>query len=144
MSYSDDLIWACVRNNSCFLRKGRKPNATFSTERGNLTGKNSFKYSGLANSKTIDLRADGDALVLTTKVKDIAKVARKVRSGGLGSAWCTRVCAAVHSRRASAPGALGARPWPMRAASVRGPSVCLTAPSACARAARRWLRSPSR
>jgi large subunit ribosomal protein L28e len=78
---SPDLLWHCVRNNSSFLRKGRCPNVTFTCEPGNLTGKNSFTASGLANTKTVDIQpASGSALKLTTTSKDPA-VARKVGVG---------------------------------------------------------------
>ena len=51
MSASADLQWLLVRNNSSFLVK--KNGATFTSEPNNLTQLNTFKYSGLANSKTV-------------------------------------------------------------------------------------------
>eukprot|EP00306_Pavlova_sp_CCMP459_P011025 CAMPEP_0185189650 /NCGR_PEP_ID=MMETSP1140-20130426/6171_1 /TAXON_ID=298111 /ORGANISM="Pavlova sp., Strain CCMP459" /LENGTH=146 /DNA_ID=CAMNT_0027756229 /DNA_START=41 /DNA_END=481 /DNA_ORIENTATION=+ len=86
MSVSPDLVWACVRNNSSFIRGVRKPCASFTTEPGNLTGRNAFKYSGLANKKTLDVRANGDKLKLTMKVKGIDAVAHKPKAS-------TRTCA---------------------------------------------------
>lgn len=47
---SADLTWALVRNTSSFLKTNKADGAVFSTEPMNLTGKNSFKYSGLANA----------------------------------------------------------------------------------------------
>jgi hypothetical protein len=57
---SDPLVWQCVKNHNSFLRKqGVNPKRggmmTFSAERGNLMSLNSYKYSGLANSKQIQL-----------------------------------------------------------------------------------------
>lgn len=48
---SSELYWNCIRNNNAFLV--RRSGVTFSTEPGNLTCQNSFKYSGLAQNKTI-------------------------------------------------------------------------------------------
>lgn len=48
---SADLQWAILRNNSCFLVK--KDGYEFTSEPGNLNQKNSFKFSGLANTKVL-------------------------------------------------------------------------------------------
>ncbi|KAJ1626115.1 ribosomal L28e/Mak16 [Pavlovales sp. CCMP2436] len=75
---SPDLIWGCVKNTSAFLRKGRFPGVSFSTEPGNLTNKASFKASGLANKKTIDIvQLEGGKLQLTTNVTDFEGTMRK-------------------------------------------------------------------
>jgi len=42
-----------VRNNNSFLVK--RDGAQFTKEKGNLLAKNSFKFSGLANPKTVDI-----------------------------------------------------------------------------------------
>ena len=57
---ADSLVWMCVKNNNAFLvKRGKKTSrcgaVQFSKERGNLLNVNSFKYSGLANSKAIDI-----------------------------------------------------------------------------------------
>mmetsp|Transcript_25745 Transcript_25745/g.43373 ORF Transcript_25745/g.43373 Transcript_25745/m.43373 type:complete len:144 (+) Transcript_25745:104-535(+) len=57
---SESLVWLCVKNNNAFLVKRGKKNSRcgatqFSKESGNLMNVNSFKYSGLANKKTIDI-----------------------------------------------------------------------------------------
>ena len=56
---SDALIWELIKDNNSFLTKrGRDPRSgpvQFSSEPGNLLGVNSFKYSGLANSKAAGL-----------------------------------------------------------------------------------------
>lgn len=64
---ADALVWQLVRNNNSFLvkRGGGGPkggNASragavqFSREPGNILGVNSFKYSGLANAKAVDIQ----------------------------------------------------------------------------------------
>ena len=58
---SDSLVWHLLRDNNCFLHKRgrttRNGAVQFSSEPGNLMNVNTFKYSGLANSKAIDLQA---------------------------------------------------------------------------------------
>lgn len=58
LKMSDPLIWQCVKNHNAFLRKqGVNPKRggmmCFSAEKGNLASLNSFKFSGIANSKQI-------------------------------------------------------------------------------------------
>ncbi|KAI9317773.1 ribosomal L28e/Mak16 [Dichotomocladium elegans] len=65
---SADLVWALVKNNNAFLVK--RSNGQFSSEPGNLTNLNSFKYSGLANAKTVDIAPAARGVRVTTlKVK---------------------------------------------------------------------------
>ncbi|KAL1927009.1 hypothetical protein VTP01DRAFT_5339 [Rhizomucor pusillus] len=66
---SADLVWTLVKNNNSFLVK--RPGVQFSAEKGNLMNLHSYKYSGLANAKTVDIRADGarGVRVTTKKVK---------------------------------------------------------------------------
>ena len=58
---SESLIWHLIRDNNSFLVKRgqtkRDGSVQFSKEPGNLLGVHSFKYSGLANNKAIDLQA---------------------------------------------------------------------------------------
>ncbi|XP_010535207.1 PREDICTED: 60S ribosomal protein L28-2-like [Tarenaya hassleriana] len=69
------LIWEMVKKNNSFLVKqfGRgTAGVQFSKESNNLYNLNSYKHSGLANSKTVSIQAEGkDASVLlaTTKTK---------------------------------------------------------------------------
>ena len=76
---SSDLIWTLVRNNSCFLKKQANM-PVLTSEPNNLTGMNTFKFSGLANAKTVGITAaaDGKGIVLTKKVTKSER-ARKVR-----------------------------------------------------------------
>merc|ERR1712238_106567 len=62
---SAELVWLCVRNNSSFLQK--KDGKFFTTEPNNLTAKNSFRYSGLCQKKTVGLEAGEKGVVLSTK-----------------------------------------------------------------------------
>eukprot|EP00933_Yihiella_yeosuensis_P063476 TRINITY_DN66639_c0_g1_i1.p2 TRINITY_DN66639_c0_g1~~TRINITY_DN66639_c0_g1_i1.p2 ORF type:complete len:150 (-),score=48.23 TRINITY_DN66639_c0_g1_i1:96-545(-) len=80
---SPDLVWACIKKNSCFIRKsikGQAPAAapTLSAEPGNLGGVHSFKFSGLANSDVlgVDVKTTGkkDAVILTTRSRKDEKL----------------------------------------------------------------------
>merc|ERR1711865_526732 len=69
---SQDLIWSIVRNNSFFFTQCRNNGKlTLTTEPNNLTGFNTFKYSGLANKKVVGLSANttGAGCVLSIKAK---------------------------------------------------------------------------
>jgi large subunit ribosomal protein L28e len=68
----DQLVWEIVKKNSSFLRKKnghtkRSGSITFSVERGNLKSLNQLKYSGLANTKTIDVISRDNRAQLITK-----------------------------------------------------------------------------
>jgi len=65
---SADLQWAILRNHSSFLvRKRKGTQGDLTSEPGNLTQINSFKFSGLANTKTVGLTVENKKVVLTTK-----------------------------------------------------------------------------
>ena len=57
---TESEIWECVKKNNSFLVKRSQGSnkAQFSAEPGNLYNLNTFKYSGLANAKTIDIATD--------------------------------------------------------------------------------------
>lgn len=76
----DQLLWELTRRNSSFLRKKngqtkRSGTITFSTEPGNVKSLNLFKYSGLANSKVMDIVCTSD-----NRAQLITKVASKAAS----------------------------------------------------------------
>lgn len=48
---SPQLVWQLVKNNNCYLRRNVN-NTWFSTERGNLSGRNSYKHSGALRRST--------------------------------------------------------------------------------------------
>ena len=56
---ADSLVWLLVKDNNSFLHKrgrtSRSGAVQFSNEPGNLMNVNSFKFSGLANSKAVDV-----------------------------------------------------------------------------------------
>lgn len=56
---SANVVWQCVRKNSCFLR--RSNGVTLTAEPLNLTGKNSFRHSGLANKRPVGLSLVGES-----------------------------------------------------------------------------------
>jgi hypothetical protein len=76
------LVWEVVKKNNAFIRKGRTATgAIFSAEAGNLTNQHSYKASGLANGKTIDIQAGNKAVLVTLKGKKGKKVAQKLTKG---------------------------------------------------------------
>ena len=84
VAVADALVWECIKNNNSFMKKvngrtSRSGTVRFSAERGNLMSKSSYKYSGLANSKTIDISPSSDnRATLTIKTK---KAGTSAKSG---------------------------------------------------------------
>ncbi len=82
---SDSLVWHLIRDNNSFIvkrgRKNRVGAVQFSKEPGNLMAANSFKWSGLANSKTIDVvdTGKGHSFAIVTKVRAIFLRGRESR-----------------------------------------------------------------
>ncbi|KAK0184686.1 ribosomal L28e/Mak16 [Armillaria mellea] len=64
---SSDLQWLLVRNNSSFIVKRVPEGPIFSREPGNLRNLHSYKYSGLANAKTIDVSDSPAGVKITTR-----------------------------------------------------------------------------
>ncbi|XP_076454737.1 large ribosomal subunit protein eL28-like [Babylonia areolata] len=64
---SADLSWLIVRNSSSFLLKRNRQNLTL--EPNNLKGRNSFRFSGLVQKRTVGVEPakDGKGVVLITK-----------------------------------------------------------------------------
>ncbi|CAL8470823.1 g10365 [Coccomyxa elongata] len=60
------LVWQLVKNYNCFLHKGLN-GSQFSAEPGNLYNLNSYKYSGLANEKTVHVEAGEDGAFSVTR-----------------------------------------------------------------------------
>ena len=69
---ADALVWQLIKNNNAFLvkkeRTSRRGQVMFSKESGNLMNVNSFKYSGIANSKTIGIDTNEKDITMTLKV----------------------------------------------------------------------------
>ncbi|EMD32586.1 hypothetical protein CERSUDRAFT_143604 [Gelatoporia subvermispora B] len=66
---SGDLQWLLLRKQNAFIVKRVPEGPVFSREPGNLTNLHSFKYSGLANPKAIDVREKEGAIQITTLKK---------------------------------------------------------------------------
>ena len=66
---SAEIVWECIRKNHSFLRTSPGSAAVLSAEPGNLTGKNSIKYSGL-----LPVRAGGLNIVSNGKKQSIVLV----------------------------------------------------------------------
>ncbi|CAM9575317.1 unnamed protein product [Ectocarpus sp. 6 AP-2014] len=63
---SNELVWSLVRRNTCFLYKRngqtkRSGKVVLTAEPNNLTNVNSYKCSGLANSKAVGIQFAKDA-----------------------------------------------------------------------------------
>lgn len=69
---SDALVWQLIKNNNAFLVKRERSNRSgavqFSKEPANLLNVNSFKYSGIANSKAIGINSVDKSITMTLKV----------------------------------------------------------------------------
>lgn len=62
---SSDLIWQVVRKDNSFLRSSN--GVTLSLEPNNVANVNSFKFSGLANAKTVGVTVENKRVVMTTR-----------------------------------------------------------------------------
>merc|ERR1711981_213435 len=95
---SSDLVWQCVRNNSCFIQKRKcgSNKVMFTTEPNNLTNLNRFKDSGLANAQAVDLTSNGKkGCVLSAKnPKRQRQVKRSVSSTKFAGSF-TKVASAI-------------------------------------------------
>eukprot|EP00443_Scrippsiella_acuminata_P093277 CAMPEP_0115427308 /NCGR_PEP_ID=MMETSP0271-20121206/29380_1 /TAXON_ID=71861 /ORGANISM="Scrippsiella trochoidea, Strain CCMP3099" /LENGTH=142 /DNA_ID=CAMNT_0002852337 /DNA_START=7 /DNA_END=435 /DNA_ORIENTATION=- len=54
MAAAAALVWECVKGNNSFIRKSRNM-PVMSAEPGNLCGLSSYKFSGLANAKALNV-----------------------------------------------------------------------------------------
>lgn len=72
VSCPDSLVWQLTsRNTSKMVKRGGRKSRTgsirFSREAGNVANVSTFKHSGFANSKTIDLSISGSDITLNLK-----------------------------------------------------------------------------
>merc|ERR1712167_554125 len=65
MSASSDLVWQIIRKNNSFLVKRNM--LELSSEPNNLMNKNSFKYSGIANTEAVGIEDEGKGVTFTKK-----------------------------------------------------------------------------
>ncbi len=52
---SADLIWELTKKHNSFLHRKNPDGTRFTREAGNVTNVHSYKYSGLANEKTVSV-----------------------------------------------------------------------------------------
>eukprot|EP00697_Spironema_sp_BW2_P015445 gnl/Spiro4/62_TR34_c0_g1_i1.p2 gnl/Spiro4/62_TR34_c0_g1~~gnl/Spiro4/62_TR34_c0_g1_i1.p2 ORF type:complete len:201 (-),score=82.97 gnl/Spiro4/62_TR34_c0_g1_i1:102-632(-) len=95
---SPDLLWLLVRNNSSFLVK--RNGAEFTSEPGNLTNMNSFKFSGLANRKAVDLS------IVKNKVTIGLKKSKQSKVRSPAKAWATSVLSRTTPRAGQIPASI--------------------------------------
>ena len=79
---SSELIWNVIRVNNAFLKTSN--GTTFSKEPNNLMNVNSFKFSGLANQKTVGVALNGKKIVMTTRHGGPNKVSKAQKKTTLG------------------------------------------------------------
>ncbi len=80
----DSLTWSLINQNNSFMRKrngrtSRSGAIRFSAEPGNLKSVSTFKYSGLANSKTFDV----SSVVVGDKKRHKIVVSSKTSKAGV-------------------------------------------------------------
>mmetsp|Transcript_48826 Transcript_48826/g.115991 ORF Transcript_48826/g.115991 Transcript_48826/m.115991 type:complete len:145 (+) Transcript_48826:26-460(+) len=85
-SVAPDLLWMLTRANNSFLVKRDGGRTQFCKEQFNLKNQNSFKFSGIANSKGCDLQPTENGAILTiksqkgkTKPAQLCKVTKMAR-----------------------------------------------------------------
>ncbi|KAG6815906.1 hypothetical protein H0H87_010352 [Tephrocybe sp. NHM501043] len=64
---SSDLQWLLLRNNNSFIVKRVVEGPVFSKEPGNLRNLHSYKFSGLANAKTLDISETKAGIQVTAR-----------------------------------------------------------------------------
>jgi hypothetical protein len=144
---SDPLIWLCVKDYNSFQRKRgntsfRRGTITLSAEPGNLTSTNSYKASGIANVKAIEISSTvvdregkkDNKIVMRLKVS-----LRAIGSGGArGSVWfrashvknaflahsSPRVLCLQNTKKANKP-AKGLATTPLRFKNYMGAEACI-------------------
>eukprot|EP00929_Paragymnodinium_shiwhaense_P042565 TRINITY_DN22009_c0_g2_i1.p2 TRINITY_DN22009_c0_g2~~TRINITY_DN22009_c0_g2_i1.p2 ORF type:complete len:141 (-),score=54.34 TRINITY_DN22009_c0_g2_i1:173-595(-) len=86
--YSPQLLWECTKKDSSFVRKPITPNLPWmSANNDNLTGVNSYKFSGLTAGKTVGLysvkNGKKETIILATKAKKQRNPKGRVNKTGL-------------------------------------------------------------
>ncbi|KAG5641329.1 hypothetical protein DXG03_005486 [Asterophora parasitica] len=121
---SSDLQWLLLRKNNSFIVKRVVEGPVFSKEAGNLRNLHSFKYSGLANSKTIDVSETPAGVQITTRKTTASPHA--VRSASIKSTIRPRSGPRRALGVASQPARRGYRP-DLRAAALARVSALIAA-----------------
>ncbi|THH11623.1 hypothetical protein EW145_g563 [Phellinidium pouzarii] len=114
---SADLTWLLIRKNSSFIVKGHAEGPIFSKEPGNLVNLHSYKYSGIANAKTIHVEETPAGIQIVSRKPSTSthsvKAARHITSIRRGSG--SRRAAGIAAKNARA----GYRPDLRKAAIAR-------------------------
>merc|ERR1719157_464495 len=159
MTVSDQLVWGCVNDWSAAQKKqrggGHQHEIRFSSEKGNLTNISSYKASGFANAKTMDLSLSDKKITFSVKTKKNAKLPKKLYSTVPANKGFRRVVNTIETQgvtnfyRADLRSAALAR-WTilsraakvekgiLKKASMRRPISRIMSPSLAAAAAARW------
>jgi large subunit ribosomal protein L28e len=105
---SNDLQWLLLRKNSSFIVKRVPEGPVFSKEPGNLRNVNSYKFSGLANSKVIHVADEAGTVKIHTRKTKASP--HSVRSAYAASSIRPRSGGRRALGIASAPAKRGYRP----------------------------------
>merc|ERR1712216_1110821 len=67
VAHAEEVIWACVKGDNAFLHKTKQGGnkVQFSSEPTNLYNLNTFKFSGLANTKSVGIASGADGAGVT-------------------------------------------------------------------------------
>ncbi|GAA5963157.1 hypothetical protein JCM21900_002934 [Sporobolomyces salmonicolor] len=76
---SPDLVWLLTRKQTCFTHKRPGTTRTFSAEKGNLKNLSSYRFSGLAQRRVVDISPSpsGKGIVFSYKKADTSPFAIK-------------------------------------------------------------------
>jgi large subunit ribosomal protein L28e len=69
---SSDLVWLLIKKHNSFQKKSVYNLKTFSTEKGNVAGISTPKYSGLSQAKTVDVAVVNGKTTLTVGAESTA------------------------------------------------------------------------
>jgi len=96
---SADLQWMLLKNQSSFIvRKRKGTQGELTSEPNNLTQKNSFKFSGLANHKAVGVNLNGKKIaVVTRKLKGCNKPKTACASSELNKHYVKGNCRAAET-----------------------------------------------
>jgi len=78
MAHSPELVWFLVRKNTSFLVK--RDGVEFTSERNNLRNINCFRYSGLAQDRTVNLAAKPNGVLMSFKSRKATRRRRPAKA----------------------------------------------------------------
>ena len=74
------VVWECIKRHNAHLVKTPNSRITFSRERGNLRNINTFKSSGLAHNRVVDVRRAEKGVILRIKSPKVSRSRLPARS----------------------------------------------------------------